>query len=158
MATLTKANPRVVAGHMETTSLLIANGTSWQAGQFLHTVSGALTVSATSAVNFKYYALTTQADPGNATTYAEVGVITNDLVFEGNEVDATSAVATWKGLFCGIEVTSNIVTVDTGEVTNTSVVVEDVGFLYEPLKNNATETYPLVKFRVAQSTLDAAGS
>ena len=153
MATLTKANPRVVDGHMETTKLLITNGQSWNAGQFLHTVSGALTASASDAVNFKYYALTTQTDPGNATTYAEVGVITNDIVFEGNELDATTAVATWKGGCYGIDVTSNIVCVDAGETSAIAVEVVDVGFLYEPIKNAVTETYPRVKFKVLQLEL-----
>ena len=158
MATQTKAGWRCVDGHMETTKLLIANGASWNAGQPLHTVSGGLTASASDAVNFKYLSLTTQTDPGNATTEAEVGVITSDLKFEANELDATSASEAWKGGCYGIDVTSNIACVDVGETSAISVQIDDVGYLYEPIKNSASDTYPRVKFHVLQLVLDAAGS
>jgi len=158
MATITKANPRAVKNHMETVDVLVANAASWNAGQFLHPVSGALTASASGAINYKYHALTTQADPGNTTTYAEVALITEDIVFEGNELDATSSSAAWIGNIYDINVTSNVVTVDVGKTTTASVKVVDVGFNYEPIKNASADTYPRLRFKVLQSVLDAAGS
>ena len=158
MATLTQANPRAYKGHMETVKLLITNGQSWNAGQFLHTASGALSATATGSVNFKYVAKTTQADPGNTTTTAEVWVITNDVIFEGNELDATAAVQTWIGGIYNINVASNVVTVDVDSTSVPSVEIVDVAYLYEPIKNSAADTNPLVTFRVLQSVLDAAGS
>ena len=158
MATKTKVNPRVVKGHMETANVLIANGASWNAGQFLHTVSGGLTASASDAVNYKYQALTTQTDPGNATTYAKVGVITNEVEFEINELDATSSSAAWIGGIYGIDVTSNVVTLDVGETSAVSLQVVDIASNYEEIKNAAADTYPVVRVKVIQSILDAAGS
>ncbi len=158
MATLNKANPRVVEGHTATTKLLIKNGEAWDSGELLFTTSGALTAAATDAVNCKYFALTTQADPGNTTTYAEVGIITNDILFELNELDATSSSAAWIGNIYGIDVTSNVVCLDVGETSNAVFQVVDIASNYEPLKNSSTDTYPRVKVRMIQSVIDAAGS
>ena len=157
MATINQANPRAVKGHMETVDVLIANGASWNAGQFLHPVSGKLTASASDAVNFKYVAQSTQADPGNATTYAQVWLITSDIVFEGNELNATASDASWIGNIYGIDVTSNVVTVDVAETSAVSVKVVDIASNYEPIKNLSTDTNPRIRFTVLQSILDAAG-
>ena len=158
MATITKANPRAVKNHMETVDVLVANGASWQANQFLHPVSGALTASASNAVNFKYHALSTQADPGDTTTYAEVALITKDIVFEGNEVDATASSAAWIGNIYAINVASNIVTIDVSATSLPSVRVVDIASNYEPIRNKSTDTCPRIRFTVLQSVLDAAGS
>jgi len=157
MATLTQANPRAVKGHMETVDVLVANGASWNAGEFLFPTSGALTECATSAVNFKYHALTTQTDPGNTTTYAEVALITKDIVFEGNEYNATASDAAWIGNIYGIDV-STVTTVDVSDTSTPSVRVIDIASNYEPLKNKSTDTNPRLRFTVLQSVLDAARS
>ena len=158
MATITKANPRAVKNHMETVDVLVANGASWWAGQFLHPVSGTLTSSASNAVNFKYHALSTQADPADTTTYAEVSLITDDIVFEGNELDATASSAAWIGNIYAINVSNNVVTVDISATSLPSVRVVDIGSNYEPIKNASTDTCPRIRFKVLQSVLDAAGS
>jgi len=158
MTTNTQTNPRAVKGHMESVDVLIKNGETWTAGQFLFPTSGALTEAATDSVNYKYHALTTQTDPGNSTTYAEVSLITKDIVFEGNELNATSSSAAWIGNIYDINVTTNVVTVDVDSTSNPSVRVVDIASNYEPLKNLSTDTYPRLRFVVLKSVLDAAGS
>lgn len=116
MATLVARNPDVFKGRMETATLLITNGASWKAGQFLK--AGTDTGLEAIATNHTagsggpiYYALTDQNDPGNTTTTAKVAVVTPDIVFIGNELD-TTAVQADIGSDVAIAVNSNLCTID----------------------------------------------
>lgn len=159
MATLTAANPRLVGGPvMQTVDMLILNGQSWKAGQFLNVdASGLLNTCVsdddTGNAGVKYYALEDQSDPGNSTTYATVGIITADHIFEMNELDGTLTGANI-GIQYGIDVTSNVVTVDVGDTSNPAVKVLDIASNYAPLQNSSTDVKARCKVQVLQAAID----
>jgi tRNA-binding EMAP/Myf-like protein len=162
MATLIAVNPRVAAGPvMETKDVLIKNGQSWKAGQFLRVDNAGLLVAAatgaTSATvgGFQYLALTDQANPGNSTTYARVGVIHPDHEFEMNENASTLAGANI-GQRYGIVVASNVVTFDKTDATNIAVVVVDIGQNYNPLLNSTDDVKARARVRVLTEVINAA--
>lgn len=161
MATLKAENPRLVAGPvMETVSKLILNGQSWKAGQLLYdNTSGLLRACATDADaatgGIKYVALDDQTDPGNSTTYAEVGIINRKHEFEANELDGQVTAGTI-GYHAGVDVTDNILTIDVDDTTNPAVEVTDVGFIYNPGRYDATDTLAKLKFRILTTVLEAA--
>jgi len=161
MATLTAVNPRVVAGPvMATEKILILNGQSWKAGQFLFVdTSGLLKTCASDADSgtggIKYFALVDQTDPGNSTTYAEVGVIHPDHVFEINELDGAIDSANIGGIY-GIDVTSNVVTVDEGDTSNPALKVIAVASDYNTLQNDVADVKGRCKVQVIASVIDAA--
>jgi len=162
MAALTAVNPVVVGKDtsMATVKMLILNGQSWNAGQFLYVdTSGLLNACASDADaatgGIKYYALTDQTDPGNSTTEAEVGIITSDTIFEGNELDGTVTQANI-GPFYAIDVTSNVVTVDVGDTSNDAVVITDIGSEFSPAQYNTDDTKAKIRFRILNVALEAA--
>jgi len=157
MAALTSANPQVVAGPiMETVSMLIENGESWKAGQFLYVdTSGLLNACTSDITAIKYYALQDQDDPGNSTTFAEVVIIHADHVFEGNELDGTVTAANI-GQFFGIDVTSNVVTVDVAEVTALVLEIVDLGYLRNPAVYTSADILAKVYFKILSIALERA--
>lgn len=161
MATLTSVNPRLVAGPvMATEKILILSGQSWKAGQFLFVdTSGLLKTCASDADSgtggIKYFALADQDNPGNSTTYAEVGVIHPDHVFEINELDGAVDSANIGGIY-GIDVTSNVVTVDEGDTSNPALKVIAVASDYNPLQNDPADVKGRCRVQVIASVIDAA--
>ena len=160
MAALTAVNPKVVSGPvMETATLIIKNGQSWKAGEFLNVDSYGLNVCLTdddaSTGGIKYLALEDQDDPVATTTTAEVGVIDEDHVFEGNELDG-QLTALNIGANYAINVASNVVTVDVGDTTNPAVQVTDIGQIFNPALYNATDTKQKVRFKILTTCLQAA--
>lgn len=153
-ATLTSANPRLYQGGvMATQKILITNGQSWSAGQFLEVSSGALIPAASNSVALKYYALTDQADPGDATTFAEVGIVTADMVFVMNELDGTVP-TTSVGALHSIDVTSNICTVDTADNTTPCFRVIGIATVDDPINNKSDDVHGRMYVSVLQSVLD----
>lgn len=164
MATLTPKNPVVAKGsHMETTNtIMVLNGQSWKAGQFLYMdTNGLLKTCASDADSatggIKYYAINDQDDPGNNTTTANVGIITADTVFEGFELDGTPAIANIDIPY-GIDVTSNVVTVDIGDTGNDAVKITELGYQYDPLMNKSDDVKMRVRFKVLPEALEAANA
>jgi len=161
MAALIAVNPRVVEGPvMETKDVLIKSGSSWKAGQFLRVDTAGLLVAAATGARaanggYQYLALTDQANPGNSTTYAKVGVIHPDHVFEMNE-NATTLAGANIGQRYGIVVASNVVTFDKTDATNVSVIVVDIAQNYNPLQNDVADTKARARVRVLKDALDAA--
>jgi len=160
MATLTAVNPKMVKGPvMETVTKLILNGQSWSAGEVLYVdTSGLLNTCATDADagtgGIKYLALADQADPGNSTTEVEVGVITSQHEFEGNELDGAVSDAN-VGEQYGINVTSNVVTVDVGDTTNPAVVITDRGPQWSPVEYETSDVKGKLRFRYLTTVLEA---
>jgi hypothetical protein len=148
---------------METTrDLMVLNGQSWKAGQFLYMDTNGLLATCASDADaetggIKYYAINDQDDPGNNTTTANVGIITADTVFEGNELDGTPTIAN-VGIPYGIDVTSNVVTVDIGDTGNDAVMITELGYQYEPLKNKSDDIKMRVRFKVLPEALEAANA
>ena len=161
MATLTVRNPRVVSGHLATTRMLILNGQSWKKGELLNVdASGLLNECAsddyaTSTGGIKFLALNDQANPGNSTTTVEVGVLTRDIVLEGNELDGTVSNAN-VGQQYGIDVTSNVLTIDTAETTAAAIEVVDVASNYAPENNSTSDVSGRLKFKILTTSLEAA--
>ena len=132
MATLVVSNPEIYKSNtpMEVDDdHFILNGQSWKAGQWLTADANSYLVACSSDADasstpkgIKYQALEDVTDPGNNTTTANVGVITQDMVFQANELDGTVA-ATDVGMHAAIDVTSNVVTIDIGDTGNDAVEV-----------------------------------
>jgi hypothetical protein len=144
---------------METARMLVDNGTSWKAGQFLFSnTTGELDACASDADagtgGIKYYALTDQDDPGADGTYAEVGVIHPDHVFEINELDGVVDAAN-VGQIYGIDVTSNVVTLDEGDTTNVALKVIAVASDYNPVQNAAADVKGRCRVQVLVSVIEA---
>lgn len=164
MAALTANNPRLWKGTMETAKVLIKNGESWKAGQFLHVDTSGLLAAC--GDNHKagaggggslYYALTDQADPGNSTTLAKVGVVTNDQVWLVNELDTTATSASI-GQEVAFEVDSNICTFDISDGA-TNPFGRIVGVLsseIEPIMNDAADTKARFLIQVYASVYESA--
>lgn len=152
--TLTSVNPALYQGPvMATQSILITNGQSWKAGQLLSVSSGALIAAASNSVACKYYALKDQADPGNTTTFAEVGVITAEQVFVMNELDGVVP-ATSVGKLHSLDVTSNVCTVDTADNTTPCFRVVGIAYVDQPLQNKSDDVHGRLYVKVLQSVLD----
>jgi len=155
-ATLTAVNPAVYQGPvMSTVSLLVTNTTGvWKAGQFLTVSSGALVPCASDAVDIKYFALQDQADPGNATTLAEVGVISPDHVFVMNELNGAVTVANI-GARYALDVTSNVCTVDVDDTGHDAFIVKGVASADEPINNKSDDVKGKLYVSVLSSVIEA---
>jgi hypothetical protein len=169
MAAKTIVNPQVAkGGHMETIKKLILTGQAWQKGEFLTiTDAGLLRGINTGALagtgGVKYYALTDQANPGDSTTYAEVGVITPTLEFEGNCKSGTVSDAN-VGQVYDIDSTANAddstvddITVDTagGEQALGAAHITAIASDYNRIQNAAADTNAVVRFRIPAAIIDA---
>lgn len=162
MATLNAENPKVYAGPvMEIDdSHYIKNGQSWNAGQFLYVdTSGYLVACASDADagtgGIKYLALEDATDPGAPdTTLASVGIITRDHEFIGNELDG-AVTDNNKGQQYGIDVTSNVVTVDVADTANPAVQITRLGSEIKPSKYVAADIKAKVLFKVLTTVIEA---
>jgi len=165
MATLTLVNPRVVSGDtLEKVTALIKNGESWKAGQWLTiNSSGQLTASVSdedaATGGIQYIAPADISDPANATTTTEVLAIGPDAVFEGNVYHGTaaSALATTAqiGMQYGINVASNVVSIDIAETTSPAVIVTEIGSIYAPIDNSAADVYGRIRFKLLTTVREA---
>ena len=162
MAALTAGNPKLVKSDlpMAREEYLVLNGQSWKAGQFLFLdANGMVKPCASDAASgtggIKYYALADQADPANATTRIDVGVITADMIFEGNELD-NAVTEAMRDVPYGISVVSNIVTVDTGDTGNDAVMIVDPVTNKIPVKYSSADTLAKVYFKVLPEAINAA--
>ena len=155
-ATLTAVNPALYQGPvMATVSLLVTNTTGvWKAGQFLTVSSGALIPCASDAVDIKYLALKDQADPGNATTLAEVGVIQPDHVFVMNELNGAVTVANIGGRYA-LDVTSNVCTVDVDDTGHDAFIVKGVASADQPVTDKSDDVKGRVYVSVLSSVIEA---
>jgi hypothetical protein len=172
MAALTAMNPAMVSdGIMATVDLLVkgvATNIPWAAGQFLFVdTSGLAKACVTSAATvatsggIKYYALTSQAlgAAGTDTVVAEVGIITDDMEWEGNELDGDLAQGDI-GLQTGINVTAasttgSIVTVDESLTSYPHIEITNIGHLFDPAQYASTDTVAKVRFKVLPIALNA---
>ena len=163
MATLVAENPRIYkldGPAMETVKKYILNGQSWKAGQFLYTdtsdyLKTCATVADAGTGGIKYLALTDQDDPAVNTTLAEVGVITADMIFIGNELDGT-VVATQVGDECAIDVTSNVVTINSADTGNDAVEIVDLMCNLSPAEYDIADTLAKITFKIIPTALEAA--
>ena len=161
MATLVAVNPRVIQRVVpqNKVQVLIKNGSSWKAGQWLDVdTSGLLTACASDADagtgGIKYQALTDQDDPGDSTTYAKVEEIDAGTVFRINELNGTVTTAAIGNQY-GIDVTSNVLTLDVGDTTNYAVKVVDVGSNRSPVEFSDADVKGVAFVKVLPVCIDA---
>lgn len=163
MATKTAVNPAVYQGPvMETRKAYILSGQSWKAGQFLFTDTSGLLKACASVADagtggIKYLAFKDQADPGNSTTEAEVGVITRDHVFVMNELDGAVDKANI-GIAYDLNVTSNVCTFD--EASSANPAIEVVGILSDasPVTDSTSDTKGRALVKILTTVLEAAAA
>lgn len=158
MAALTPTNPILVSqdtGTMSRVKIKILNGQSWKAGQLLRVdANGYLKAVATDGTQITHYALSDQANPGNTTTEAEVGVLDGDMEFEGNALSQRLAI-TQIGARYALNVASNIVTIDPTDPTNVSVILTNVGPNWSPAQYDYTDTLQRCRFKILSTVLQA---
>jgi hypothetical protein len=163
MATLTPQNPMVYSGPvMEVREINVADNQTWKAGQFLYTNTSGLLVACASDADagtggIKYLALEDQTDPNNNTTKASVGVIVRDHVFIINELDGSVDDANI-GIAYGIDVTSNVVTLDEGDTGNPALEVVGLMSDVNPVQDVATDTKNRALVKVLTTVLEAAAA
>jgi hypothetical protein len=163
MATLTPTNPELYQGPvMATREIYVADNQTWKAGQFLYTNTSGLLVACASDADagtggIKYLALKDQADPNNNTTLATVGVIVRDHVFIINELDGSVDTANI-GIAYGIDVTSNVVTLDEGDTGNPALEVVGLMSSENPVQDSATDTKNRALVKVLTTVLEAAAA
>ena len=156
MATLIPKNPRIVkSGAQPVKVYLPATGSqTWEAGEFATESSGLVTLVASDAVDVKYYLPEAQSTATAASEEVAVIRLSNDIIFEGNELDGTITSAN-VGKQYGIDVTSNLVTVDVGDTTNKAIEITDVASRYEPSRNDAADVKALCRFKFINSVIEA---
>ena len=154
MAAIPLQNPKLHTGRMETKKVP-SGAVTWKAGQFLTINAGLAEAAADDAVNLKYYALTDQDSAPTAGDLVLVGVLTPDQIFELNEDAATAVTTANVGIPYGIDVASNIVTIDKSDTTNDCMIITELAFNYNPFKYTAADTNPRVRARIIASVIDA---
>lgn len=158
MATLVAVNPKVVEGSMQLVTRYAATSTAWKAGEILRINTAGALVAVTggaSSGGASYYALADRAS-ADAAGYVQVGKITSDLVFEMHVVSGTVSAANI-GQGYELDVTSNKVTVGTGQ-TSKVVTILELGFNYDPAVNDPSDTLARVRVKFLQSVIDAAAA
>jgi len=159
MAALNAENPKLYSGPVMDTDSdhYIKNGSSWNAGQFLYVdTSGRLVPCASDGVVIKYLALADASDPGaEDTTKAKVAIITRAQEFIGNELDGTLT-STAKGQFYGLDVTSNVCTLDAGDTGHDALEVTRLGSEINPAKYAAADTLAKVCFKILTIAIEGA--
>ena len=168
MAERTAENPLVwddSAPTMETTKLYILNGQSWDAGQFLNVDANGLlnecvTGDDADAGGIKYLALTSQTDPGNSTTEAEVGILRAGLRYAMSLTNNGTAQAADRSnleQIYGLYVASNVCYVDENlTTTNACFRVKRLGWQVDPMRYPSADTNAIVIVEILTTVLEAA--
>ena len=158
MATLVAVNPKVVEGSMQLVTRYVGENTAWKAGEILRiNNAGALVAISDNAATggAAYLALTDRASAAGTQGYVQVGEIASDLVFEMHVKSGTVTFANI-GQSYALDVTSNKVTIDTGDTSDPMVTVLELGFNYDPAVNDTSDTVARVRVKFLQSVIDAA--
>ena len=166
MATKVAKNPvfvqSQVRAQMDTGLWLVDGAATFKAGQFCRIGADGLvytgTTGAASGVGadaVHLLAMETVASAiGADTTRKQFALIDEDDVFEMNELDGAITEAI-KGQKYGMDVTSNICTVDISDTTNVIFLAESVGWRREPILNDSSDTLARLQVKVLASALDA---
>jgi len=165
MATLTKTNPaRVVNGSQDVMGVqrrLVETSETFRAGQWCFQKNDGLIYECASDADsatggIQYVALDDVPTAiGNSTTRKDFAVITEDDVFEMFELDGTVTEGNI-GIQCGIDVTSNIVTYDLGDTSNTAVILVTPSWRVEEFKNTSADVNAKAHCKVLSSVIEAA--
>ena len=167
MATRTAVNPKwryntddaarqvALSLNVDTAATYLANGflRLTSDGDIKEATSGAALGVGVDAIT--HQAITDRASaPGVTTVYDRFYIITPEDVFEMNEYDTTIA-KTDIGVRCGINVTSNICTVDISDTTNPQVVLVNPLWAGRDVQDDSTDTLARCYVRVLDTCIDA---
>ncbi len=154
MATIAKQNPKFAKGEAIDIVRRGSAAVTWKAGQLLKTASGNVTPCVTGDTEIKYIALSDQDVAPSAGTLVKVGVLKAGTELEINELDGTLAAAN-VGENYGINVASNIVTLDVADTTNLAVKITQLAADYNSEKYDSTDVQARCRVRILSSVLDA---
>lgn len=166
MATLTKINPswiRSVSNRaLETEANLVDGSALWKAGQFLRRASDGLlyaaatSASSTAASAITHYALQDlDSAIGADTSRLEVGIVHADDIWELHEKTGSVTEAR-KGQEYGMDVTSNVCTLDVTSVTYPVFLVVQVDWRDRPYQDSSSDTYGRLTARVLDTAINVA--
>jgi len=166
MATLTAANPRFRYNAdgldaMAKARRLIDGDATFNAGQFLYQKNDGLVYTCESDADtgtggIQFLAMETVGTALSVdTTRKEMAVITAGDVFEMNELDGTVAETTVGGLY-GLDVTSNICTVDLGDDSNTAFRVVDPSWVQSPFIDDSADVKARLLVEIIEAVINAA--
>ena len=152
MATLVPKNPRLKTGELRHVQVPSA-AVTWTAGQWLFAASGLATACASDATAVQYVALEDQAVAPSSGDMVEVGLIEAGQTYELFELNGTLAAAN-VGENYGLDVTSNIVTLDVAETSAAAVKIVRLAADYEPERNDSADVSARCEVRVLASVID----
>ena len=154
MATIAKQNPKFAKGEAIDIIRVPSAAATWKAGQFLKVAAGLATPCVSDDQIIKYIALSDQDSAPTAGTLVKVGVLKAGTILEINELDGTLSTANVNENYA-IDVTSNIVTVDVGDTTNTAVKIVQLASDYNSEKYDSSDVQARCRIQILQSVLDA---
>lgn len=168
MATLTAVNPswnRSMTGRFMVATYCLSDGSAtWKSGEFLRIGADGLlyegTTSAASGVAadaITHYALSDldTATTGVDTNYRKVGIVHEDDVFEINDKSTTVAGAKI-GQWYGMDVTSNVCTIDTTNTTHKVFQVLQPTWREREIQDSSADTKARAMVQVLARTINAA--
>ena len=156
MATLVPKNPKLVSSATALVKRRIpcAGSVTWKAGEFGVAASGLVTPIASNAVNIQYMFLEDQDSSSVAEAMVYVLVLDVGQIYEGFELDGTLANANI-GEDYGVDVTSNIFTVDVGDTSNKAIKIVNIASTYEPSRNVTADVKARCQFRFLSTVVNA---
>ena len=166
MASLTAVNPRWRYNSggkdaLATRRVLIDGDATFRGGQFLsHDSDGLVYTEASDSVDIQYLALEDVATAiGNDTTRKKVAVLDASDILEMNAFHATEASAVFAetdvGIRYGLEVVSNICSVDVSDTTNDCFIVVAPSWVESPFINTSGDTFARGLVKILDSVINA---
>ena len=159
MASSALKNPRHFSGPKpELVQMRAADSATWKAGQPMTVASGLVTPAATNAVAVRWIAA---SDQDTSTSSSDVwvmripGASTKFVGYVSNDSSDTTAQRAHIAVDYGIDVVSNVATVNVGEETKVAVTVDDVMWLVEPRMHASSDDPGQVLFHYKQAIIDA---
>lgn len=170
MAALTAMNPMWIQSMTKRTlnyqECLVDGSTTYKAGEFLRINSSGLVVECSDSAGVSYaanaithYALTTLGTvTGNSTTKKLYGVVHEDDIWYMSE-KALAVDASMQGQCYGMDVSSNLCTVDTsltaGGITYTVLQVLSLGWYKQPFQTVSTDTLGRLSVQILSAAIHA---
>ena len=159
MASSALKNPRYYSGpRPELVTMRAADSVTWKAGQPMTVASGLVTPASTNAVAVRYIAAAdqdTSTDTTDVAVYRIPGASTKFVGYVSNDSSDTTAQRAHIAVDYGIDVISNVATVNVGEATKVAVSVDDVMWVREPRDHASSDDPDQVVFHYKQAIIDA---
>ena len=160
MAALNPKNPVLLRNATrpvaEIVKRLADGAATWKAGQLLYQKNdGLIYTCASDATTIQFLAVQDlDSAIGADTTYKRMMVINQDDILEMNELDGAVTEAN-VGTFFGLDVSSNLCTVDVAEVTSEAFVMMAPTWREEEFVNKSADTLARLLVKVKPAVLEA---